>query len=98
MGQVEQNIARQCYLAGEPLPERIANAPELKQGLNFYLQTFFDLDSERHNGFKVGAIPWSSIKLYASHYELDKDETEDLLYIIRRMDSEHLKRVNKDNG
>jgi hypothetical protein len=38
----------------------------------------------------VGPIPWSAVERYAKVNELDDEETEDLHYLIQRMDSEFL--------
>ncbi len=95
MGPIEQNIAKQAMRSGAPLPERIANAPELKPGLNLFLQAFFDLDAERTHALTLTPIPWTSIKAYAEAYDFDDEQTEDLLYHVRRMDDEHLKRLAK---
>ena len=80
--------------AGQPLPERIANAPELEVGLQLYLQAFFDLDSERSHGNGLAPIPWTSIAAYARAFEFDEEQTEDLFFHVRRMDAEHLKRIS----
>lgn len=93
LGPIEQNIAKQAMRAGQPMPERIANAPELQQGLQLYLQAFFDLDCERSHAMAPTAIPWTSVQDYAKAFEFDEEQTEDLHFFIRRMDSEHLKRI-----
>ncbi|QDP56587.1 MAG: hypothetical protein GOVbin2380_22 [Prokaryotic dsDNA virus sp.] len=98
LGAIEQNIAKQAMRAGEQMPERIANAPELKPGLQLYLQAFFDLDAERTHALSLTPIPWTSIKAYAEFYALDLEQTEDLLFLIRRMDNAHLQRLAKKNG
>lgn len=95
MGPIEQNIAKQASLSGEQLPERIANAPTLHLGLELFLQAFFDLDSERSHGFTLTPIPFTSVLTYARLYELDEEQTEDLLFLIRRMDNAHLARLDK---
>ena len=82
-----------AYRLGQPLPERIANAPELHLGLELYLQAYFDLDSERSNGMGVGRIFWTSIADYAKAFDLDEDQTDDLFYFIRAMDNANLKRI-----
>lgn len=79
--------------AGQPMPERIANAPELQLGLQLYLEAFFDLDSERTHGKSLAPIPWSRIKGYAEAYEFDTEQTEDLIYFVKKLDNEHLKRL-----
>jgi hypothetical protein len=93
LGPIEQNIAKQAMRAGQPMPERIVNAPELQQGLQLYLQAFFDLDCERSHAMAPTAIPWTSVQDYAKAFEFDEEQTEDLHFFIRRMDSEHLKRI-----
>lgn len=93
MAPIEQNIAKQAMRAGQPLPVRIANAPELLDGLQLYIQAFFDLDCERSHAWAPTAIPWRSMAEYAKAFELDEEQTEDLFYFVKRMDSEHLKRL-----
>jgi hypothetical protein len=95
MGPIEQSIARQAMRAGNKLPERIANAPQVQPHLIMYLQAFFDLDSERSHALVPTSIPWSSIKGYAEAYNFDEEETEELLFFIRKMDTSHLERVAK---
>lgn len=80
---------------GQPLPDRIANAPELFEGLQLYLQAFFDLDSERSHGMGIMMIPWQSIRHYALAYEFSDDQSEDLMYFIRKMDVAHTKRLKE---
>lgn len=93
MGPIEQSIAKQAIRAGQPLPDRIANAPELRPHLQLYLSAFFDLDAERTHAFSPSAIPWSSMAEYAKAFEFDEELTDELFYFIRRMDSEHLKQL-----
>lgn len=97
MGPHEQAIAKQAVQRGQPLPERIANAPELLLGLQLYLQAFFDLDSERSHSTGLVAIPWTSINEYAKAFDFDEDQTEDLFFFIRKMDASHLKRLELKN-
>lgn len=95
LGPIEQNIAKQAMRSGAEMPERIANAPELKMGLQLYLNAFFDLDLERSHHLGITAISWSSIVNYSIACELDEDQREDLFYVIRKMDSAHLERLSK---
>ena len=97
LGSTERDIAKQLIRTGQPLPDRIANAPTLRLGLSFYLNAFFDLDSERTQGWGLGRIPWLAIQQYAVFYELDEEQTDCLVYFIRAMDSAHLKRVEEQN-
>ncbi len=97
MGKIEQNIAKQAIRSGQPLPDRIANAPELRLGLQLYLDAFFDLDSDRSHGFGPSPIPWSSIKNYCEFYEFDFEQTEEAFFFIRRIDNAHLQRLDKNS-
>jgi len=98
MGGIEQNIAKQAMRAGGKLPDRIANAPELKTGLRLYLDAFFDLDAERSHGMGLTSIPWSKIKVYGEFWKFDGEQMEDLFFFIRRMDEAHLARLRKKDG
>lgn len=95
MGHLERNIAKQAYREGRELPDRVKNAPELKPGLELYLTAFFDLDTERHHGNGICAIPISSIAGYARIFEFDSEQTEDLFFYIREMDDAHIKRMKQ---
>lgn len=95
MGVMEQTIAKQAVRCGQPLPDRIANSPELINGLQLYLAAFFELDSERSHAVVPVSIPWSSIKEYAIAFEFDEEQTENLFFYVRKMDTEHLKKVAK---
>ena len=79
--------------AGESIPDRIANAPTLKLGLELFLQAFFELDTERNHSMGICPIAWSSMKTYSEYYEFDHEQSEDLSFFIRRMDSAHLKKL-----
>lgn len=95
MGATGQNIAKQAVRSGEAIPDRILNAPKLRLGLSLYLSAFFDLDSQRPQGFGLGRIPWLAIREYAAFYELDEEQTDCLLFFIQAMDVAHLKRLEK---
>jgi hypothetical protein len=94
---IEQNILKQAIRFGQPIPERIINAPELRLGLRLYFNAFFDLDAERSHALALTPIPWTSIMHYARAYELDEEQTEDLVYFIRYMDNVNLDRLRKKN-
>lgn len=94
-GRINANIVRDAMRFGKPIPDRIANAPELRPGLQLYLQAFFDLDSERNHAFSPTPIPWSSIKEYAKLMEFDDEQTADLFFFINKMDEWHLNRLEQ---
>lgn len=93
MGHLERNLALQAMRSGEPIPDRIQNAPELQDGLELYMTAFFELDCERHHGMGPMPIPFTSIVKYAELFEFDEEQTEALLYFIRSMDRQNITRI-----
>lgn len=98
MGDIEQGIAQQAYRSGAKLPDRIANAPSLRMGLNLFLNAFYELDGERNNGMGLSPVPWSTIKDYAQFYEMDSEQTEDFFFVIRELDRAYLKYMKSKQG
>jgi hypothetical protein len=94
MGPIEQSLARQAKLLGQPIPERILNAPVLEANLEMFFAAFFELDTDRPQGMMgIGRIPWAAIQHYgvANHY--DAEQLDDLHRFIRAMDNAHLERL-----
>lgn len=80
---------------GQPMPDFIANAPELQLGLQIFLQAFFELDTERQIGpASVGGIAYSSIRDYANAHGFTEDETSDLCFMIRKLDTFYLSDIH----
>ncbi len=90
-GPTEQTIIKQAIRQGLPIPKKIAEAPELDFGLQFYLHAFYELESERPVGIDIGPIPRSAVKDYALELEMDADEFDDLYFHIRALDVTFLK-------
>lgn len=90
MGKIEKNIVRQSLRFDRSIPDKIVNSPKLNQGLQLYLEAFFELITERSVGMEVGYIPRSVIIEYARFYEFDDEQTYCLLYIIQYMDREYV--------
>lgn len=95
MGAVEENVLRQARLAGDPVPDRIANRPQLLPGLDFFLFAFYDLSTERQAGMGVMPIPWSAMHGYALAHDMSGEDYEDLLYLVRALDTAYLKSLDK---
>lgn len=95
MGAVERLMVLNSYRENLPIPDKIANKPELQFGLFFYLQAFLDLNSERNNGFGIGHIPHSKIRNYAAWAQCDEETEHTLLHHIAVMDADHIKRTMK---
>lgn len=82
---------------GEKLPDRILNAPTIPEFMEFYVDAFFDLSTDRQIGFGEGPIPHQSISNYCGKLEFEYDEECDFIYFIRLMDSVYLKFREKKN-
>ena len=52
------------------------------------------LSSSRNVGFSLTAIPLSEIKAYCEMFEIEGEEREEFLYLIRALDDEYLKLSN----
>ena len=56
-------------------------------GLDFYLEAFGELQTERPIGMAAGQIPWYSVLIYAEHHGVDDpDEFDRFLKLIRAME------------
>lgn len=73
-----------------PLPQRIANAPELQVGLDLFYLAFLELSSCRSIGFGEGPIPWLAIQRYCEVHEIEGEQREDLFYHVQRLDQSFL--------
>lgn len=75
----------------DEIPDVLKNQPELKQGLQFYLNAFHELDRERPVGFSIGPIGYFALRSYAAMCELDEEDTETFIYVLCKMDDAYLK-------
>lgn len=97
IGPSEEQIARQARLAGEPLPDRIANKPKLGFSLDFFLECFFELDSDRNwiAGTGPQALSFTNIHKYATVYGITGQVFNDFIFIIRKLDSAYTQYLSK---
>lgn len=91
MGKIEGQLIRQSLNARLPLPDRIANAPQLFPGNERYYDAFCQLSTCRNQG----AIPWTAINDYANRMKFDDERYDDLLYFVREMDVVYLAHQEK---
>lgn len=76
----------------QPLPDAIANAPELFSGLEVYYEAFLELTTCRQVGFGEGPIPWDAIDRYAERHGIaDEEDYEDFVDMVRALDDAYLK-------
>lgn len=57
---------------------------------------YFDLDSERTHKEGATAIPWTSIAQYAVFHEVPDSIVNDFIYLIKRLDSANLERIDAE--
>lgn len=66
-----------------PVPQVIADAPELQIGLDLFHMAYMDLTTCRVSG---GAIPWNAMKEYCMYNGYDDELTDEVIYIVRHVD------------
>jgi len=91
----EAIIMQQALRLNAPLPDKIANVPDLNTGLEFYLEVYLDLCSDKNVGFGEGPIPWSAMNEYAKRYNIADEEFERMVSVLRAADAEVLKGKQK---
>ena len=97
-GAREAKIVAQAKKMNMPLPESIANKPEIQEGLGFYWEAFSELTSDRALGMAEGPIRWTAINAYAYRHGLWGDDFDRLVTIIRCMDSVYLDKRSQQSS
>lgn len=84
--------------SNQPLPDPIANAPEIPLGLGYFYKAFQELSSERMEG----PIPGSAIRAWCRDEELEGETKDDVMYHVRNLDNALLefrrKKAEKERG
>jgi hypothetical protein len=75
----------------QPLPERIAKAPQLWLGLELFYQSFLELNDERQLGYGEGPIPWRAMSEFCTAHEIEGEQRDDFFYHIKQLDTAYLK-------
>jgi hypothetical protein len=88
-------IIKQAVRAGQPVPERIQNAPSLEPGLELYYSGFLDLCSSRTIGMQASPISWVTVEEYCKAFHLDEEQVEAMHYHIQSMDQVYLETASK---
>lgn len=99
-GSSDNAILQQALKNGEELPDFIKNKPDLiDDSLQFYLQAFFVLESERPVGFGVAPIPITKMIEYAKFLRYKSyEETHDFVEIVRILDMTVINHYAKKDG
>jgi hypothetical protein len=87
-GPTEKTIIEQCIRQRRPLPDALANAPELFFGLELYYIAFLEISTSR---VAAGApVSWLSTSQYADALRLSDEQREDLFFFVSKMDEAYL--------
>ena len=73
-----------------PIPKAIQDAPDLRLGLEFVYKSFWELSTARPVGWGPGPIPWTVIRDFADFHQLDQEDFEEFVFLIRAMDQAFL--------
>lgn len=87
---MEQRIIEAAIRRRQPLPDVIANAPELLLGLDTYYEAFVELSTCRTD---LGPIPWTAVDRYAERHSFEGESFLYLLKMIRAMDDVFIKHM-----
>lgn len=87
MGKDEKSLLTLAQRQNMPIPDKIANAPELQPGLQLYLDCFNDLNHSRFNapGY-VGHIHYNLVDLWCENNGVWGEQKQDVIEIIAKMD------------
>lgn len=96
---MERRIIEAAIRRRQPLPDAIADAPELYAGLEVYYEAFIELSTCRDHGMGIGPIPWTAVDRYAERHGFRGDGFSYLLKMVRAMDDafiKHMKQKEKE--
>lgn len=71
------------------------NRPELYPDLVPVWEAFVLLSPSRNTGWGAGAIPLSEVKAYCEMFDIEGDDREELVILLRALDDEYLKSTNE---
>ena len=77
------------------MPARIANAPQLLPGLDFFYIAFLELSTCRDVGMGLGPIPWTAMNAYAERYGLEDDDFAEFTWLLKRLDATYLQQQDE---
>jgi hypothetical protein len=71
---------------GLPIPDKFANAPELKLGLELYYDAYSELVSYQTINPERPPILWADVHEYAKHHGFTSEQRDNLLYFVRELE------------
>lgn len=88
-GSVPESVKKQMLKFNGSIPDSYKNKP-LRSDLIFFIDAFFDLETERQNSFSIGYIPWSKIIEYGLFCKLEGRSLDRFVFLIRQLDNEYV--------
>ena len=84
-------ILKAVEAARDGLPPRFIEVEEkTDKWMEFFLDAFFELDTERISGYGIFPIPVSRIRSYAARYGYEGELEEEFVYYLRAMDRHYM--------
>lgn len=91
---VPDSIVNQAISRNLPIPDKtikdLTDSPEVRIDLQFFFNAFMELNTCRSIGMNEGPIPWTAMITYCEVLEIDRDERERFIYLVRKMDEAYL--------
>jgi hypothetical protein len=81
-----------------PLPDAILNKPKMAPGLEFIWRAFWEMSTDRDFGMAEGPIPWSVMDRYALRHEIEDDEFDRFVLMIKSLDSVYIEHRTKQQN
>jgi len=94
-GKTEAAIIELARKTGMPLPDKIANKPQLIGGLELYWKAFVELSSDRAISMAEGPIPWSSMNSWALRHGIYGNDFDRFVAVVRGVDEAYLQKRGK---
>ena len=84
-----------AFAKGRKLPSWLDKEIHMSTAEMFYLKAFWDLNTCRNVGMGIGPIPWTAIKQYSDSKQLDLENEDCFIYVMRQMDDAYVARASK---
>lgn len=85
-------------LRNKQAPEQLKQGPEVRPGLDLFIEAFMALTTCRGFAFRIGPIPYTAILDYCREYGITGEQRGRVIRYLRSMDKFYLDELNKDVG
>lgn len=97
-GEHEDTIREQMRVNKMPAPKWIEEKPELLPGLEFYWKAFWELSTCRQVTTAEGPIPWDAMYFWAEKHDINDEEFDRFVTVLKNVDNDYLKYRQKKTG